>query len=342
MAAGKLPARLEGAGLSMKAVVRHRYGSPEVLRLAEVARPVPVDDQVLVRVRAASVNTADLDYLTGFPPIVRLGTGVFRPRNKTLGLDVAGQVEAVGPNVTRFHPGDEVWADLFAFGQGGFAEYVCVPQRAFVPMPAGLSFEQAATVPHSGVLALQGLLGKGEIKPGDKVLINGAGGCVGPFAVQIAKAFGAEVTGVDHTEKLEMLASIGADHVIDYIREDFTASGQRYDLILDIAAQRWLLRYRRSLNSRGKYVLVARSLAGFFQAMLVGAWISMTGSKKMGVFMWNPNRREDLDFLGRLLETGGLEPVIDRHYQLSEVPAALQYVAEGRARGKVVITMGDL
>ncbi len=341
MAAGKSLARLEGVEESMRAVVRDRYGSPEVLRLAEVARPVPVDDQVLVRVRAASVNTADLDYLKGFPPIVRLGTGVFRPRNKTLGLDVAGQVEAVGPNVTRFHPGDEVWADLFAFGQGGFAEYVCAPQRAFAPMPTGLSFEQAATVPHSGVLALQGLLGKGEIKPGEEVLINGAGGCVGPFAVQIAKSFGAEVTGVDHTEKLELLTSIGADHVIDYTREDFTETARRYDLILDIAAQGSLLRYRRSLKPRGRYVLVARSLAGFLQAMLVGAGISMTGSKKMGIFTWRPSRREDLDLLGRLIETGELEPVIDRHYQLSEVPAALHHVAEGRARGKVVITMGD-
>jgi NADPH:quinone reductase-like Zn-dependent oxidoreductase len=322
---------------TMKAIVRDKYGSPDVLELKEIDKPVPGDDEVLVRVQAASVNTADLDHLRGVPYVARLGTGLREPRNRGVGLDVAGRVEAIGENVTRLQLGDEVWADLFGFGHGAFAEYVCAPQRAFALMPAGVTFEEAATVPHSAVLALQGLRGKGQIQPGQRVLINGAGGCVGPFAVQIAKAFGAEVTGVDHTGKLDMLNSIGADHVIDYTREDFTKNGQRYDLILDIAAQRSILHYRRSLGPRGSYVLVARSLAGFFQAMLVGVWISMTGSKKMGIFMWNPNKREDLEYLKGLLEAGRIMPLIDRRYELSEVPEALRYVGEGHARGKVVI-----
>lgn len=323
----------------MKSIVRDRYGSSDVLRLEDIPKPVPGAGEVLVRVHAASVNTADLDHLRGRPYAARLGTGLRQPRNRGVGLDVAGRVEAIGENVTRLHPGDEVWADLFGFGHGAFAEYVCAPERAFALMPAGITFEEAATVPHSGVLALQGLRGKGQMQPGQKVLINGAGGCVGPWAVQIAKVFGAEVTGVDHTGKLEMLSSIGADHVIDYTRDDFTRNGQRYDLILDIAARRSILHYRRSLAPRGSYVLVARSLAGFFQALLVGACISASGSKKMGIFSWEPNRREDLAFLAQLLVAAKIRPLIDRRYELSALPEALRYVERGHARGKVVITV---
>ena len=251
---------------------------------------------------------------------------------------MAGRVEAIGGNVTGLKPGDEVWADMFSFGQSSFADFAHGPEKAFTLKPHGITFEQAATVPHSGVLALQGLRSKRPIQPGQKVLINGAGGCVGPFAIQIAKSFGAEVTGVDHTGKLDMMRSVGADHVIDYTEEDFTRNGQRYDMILDIAAQRSVLRYRRSLTAQGSYVLVARSLGGFFQALLLGGWITLTGRKKMGVFMWVPNKREDLDFLKGLLEAGRITPLIDSRFPLSEVPQALRYLEEGRARGKLVIT----
>lgn len=324
----------------MRAVVRDRYGSSaEVLSLVDVGRPAPRADEALVRVRAASVNTADLDYLRGRPLVARLGTGLRRPRRRRVGIDLAGEVEEVGPGVTRLRHGDAVWADMFGFGHGAFAEYVCVSERAFSPMSAGMGFEVAATIPHSGLLALKGLLGKGPIRPGEEVLVNGAAGCVGPFAVQIAKSFGAVVTGVDHTAKLDVMQSVGADHVIDHTREDFTRNGKRYDLILDIVARHTVLRYRRSLAPGGRYVLVARSLTGFLQAMLVGGVVSMTGSTRMGIFMWVPNRREDLDFLGRLVESGALDPLIDSTYKLSEVADALSHVEQGRARGKVVITI---
>jgi NADPH:quinone reductase-like Zn-dependent oxidoreductase len=323
----------------MKTIVRDRYGSPDVLRLEEIDKPVPGDDDVLVKVHAASVNTADLDHLRGLPHAVRLATGLRRPRSTRVGLDVAGRVEAVGANVTRLRTGDEVWADLFGLGHGAFAEYVCAPEGGFTVIPAGTTFEEAATVPHSAILALQGIRGKGQIRPGQKVLINGGGGCVGPFAIQIAKSFGAEVTAVDHTDKLDMMVVVGADHVIDYTREDFTRNGRRYDLILDIAAQRSVLHYRRSLAPRGRYVQVARSLVGFFQAMLVGALVSMMGNKRMGIFMWEPNKRQDLEFLGGLLEAGRLVPLIDRRYELDGVPDALRHVNGGQARGKVVITV---
>jgi NADPH:quinone reductase-like Zn-dependent oxidoreductase len=323
----------------MKAIVRDEYGTPDVLQLEEIDRPRPGDGEVLVRVVASSLNMADLDYLRGRPKVARLGSGLGRPKHRGIGLDMAGRVEEVGEKVTRLKPGDEVWADLFSFGQSSFAEYVNGPERAFTLKPPGITFEQAATVPHSGVLALQGLRAKRPIEPGQKVLINGAGGCVGPFAMQIAKSMGAEVTGVDHTGKLDMLRALGADHVVDYTKEDFAHNRQRYDLILDIAAQRSILHYRRSLAPRGSYVLVARSLGGFFQAFLLGALITLLGGKKMGVFMWVPNKREDLDFLKGMLEAGKITPLIDSRCPLGEVPEAMRHLEAGRARGKLVVTM---
>ena len=323
----------------MKAIVQESYGSPDVLELREIEQPVPGPREVLVRVRAASVNTADLDHLRARSIGERLAFGLSKPRNNVPGLDLAGEVVAIGEDVTRLQPGDQVWADLSVSGFGTFAEYVCAAENVFAPKPPILTFEEAATVPHSAILALQGLTAKGQIRPGQKVLINGAGGCVGPFAVQIAKSFGAEVTGVDHTGKLDMMSLIGADHVIDYTNQDFTKNGQRYDVILDIAARRSVLHYRRSLASGGRYVLVARSLGGFFQAVMLGALISIGGSKRMGIFMWNPGDRDDLDSLQRLLDAGTIKPFIDRRYGLSQVPEALRYVEEGRARGKVVITV---
>lgn len=324
----------------MRAIVRYRYGSPDVLELEEIARPVPGEGQVLVKVHAASVNVADLDGLSGLPRVARLGTGLSKPKSRFLGLDVAGTVESIGTNVTRFRPGDEVWADLFAYQAGAFSEYICVPEQAFHLKPVGLSFEEAATVPHSAVLALQALRSKGPIKLGEKVLINGGGGCVGPFAIQIAKSFGAEVTGVDHTDKLDVMRSVGADHVFDYTEGDVTRSGQRYDLILNIAVDRSVLAFRRALNPGGRYVFIAANLGGFFSTVVLGALISLGGSKRMGVFMWRPNHLDDMEFLKKLLETGRIKPLIDRSFELAEVPEALRYQQQGHARGKLVIKFG--
>lgn len=324
----------------MKAIVRREYGSPDVLTLAELDKPVVKDQDVLVRVRAASLNADDLEYLYGKSPFTRIATGLRKPRIRGLGVDVAGQVEAVGKNVTRFREGDEVFGNMTEFGLGAYAEYVCAPARAFALKPAKLTFEEAATVPQSAVLALQGLRGKRQIEPGNRVLINGAGGNVGPFAVQIAKYFGAEVTGVDSTGKLDMVRAVGADHVIDYTREDPIRNGQRYDLILDVVARRSMLEWRRALNPGGLYVMLGASTALLLQGTFLGPLISMTGSKKMAVmWWWKPFQQEDVAFLKELIEAGSLAPVIDRRYSLSEVPVALRYLEEGHARGKVVITV---
>ena len=323
----------------MKAIVRSGYGPPDVLRLTEVAKPIPNDGEVLVRVHASSVNMADVDYLLGRPKIGRLGTGLRRPKNSGLGLDVAGEVEAVGESVTLFQAGDEVFGDMTAYGFGAFAEFVCAPQDAFALKPAGLTFEEAAAVPQAGVMALQGLRSKGRIQPGDKVLINGAGGNVGPFAVQIAKSFGAEVTGVDSTPKLDMLRSIGADHVIDYTRNDYTKLGPHYDWILDVAAYRSIFESKRALRPRGVYVMIPASIGSAFQAMVLGPLISMVGSHRLGMVMWRPFKKQDVAFLKELIDAGKVRPVIDRTYPLSDVPEALRYQEQGRTRGKLVITI---
>jgi len=322
----------------VRAVVRDRYGSPDVLRFADVARPVVGSGQALVRVHAASLNTADSDHLWGRPRIARIATGLRRPATGRVGLDVAGTVEEVGADVTDLRPGDEVWADLFAHGHGSLAEFVRAPATAFAPKPAGVSFEVASTVPHSGGLALQGLRPGGAIRPGDRVLVIGAGGCVGPFAVQIAKAFGAEVTAVDHEGKLDMLRKLGADHVVDYTRVDVTRSRQRYDRILDIAQSRSVLRYRQCLDPGGTYVLIARTVSGFAGAILIGGLITLLSDKRMGAFGWQPNQRADLDVLAGLLEQGLLSPRIDRRFGLDDASDAFHYLQAGHARGKVVVT----
>jgi len=321
----------------MKAIVYTKYGPPEVLELIEVEKPTPKDDEVLIKVHAASVNDWDWGLLRGQPFVNRLIFGLLKPKTKILGCDIAGRVETIGRNVKQFHPGDEVFGDISGCGWGGFAEYVCASEDALVLKPASMTFEEAAAVPQAALLALQGLRDKGQIQPGQKVLINGAGGGAGTFAVQIAKSFGAEVTGVDSTSKLDMMRSIGADQVIDYTQEDFTKNGQRYDLILDFAAHHSIFDYKRALSPRGIYVMVGGSMARIFQALFLGPWISMTGSKKMGILALKPNK--DLAFMKELLEAGKVIPVIDRHYPLSEVAEALRYFGEGRAKGKVVITM---
>lgn len=321
----------------MKAIVYERYGSPDVLELKEVEKPVPKDNEILIKVYAASVNDWDWGLLRGKPFVNRLLFGLLKPKIKILGVDIAGQVEAVGRNVKKFQPGDEVFGDISGCGWGGFAEYVCALENALSLKPASITFEEVAAVPQAAVLALQGFRDKRQIQPGQKVLINGAGGGAGTFAVQIAKSFGAEVTGVDSTSKLDMMRSIGADQVIDYTREDFTKNGQRYDLILDFAAYHSIFDYKRALSPKGIYVMVGGSSARIFQVMFLGPWISMTGSKKMGILMHKPNK--DLAFMKELFEAGKVVPIIDRRYPLNETAEALRYFGEGHARGKVVITV---
>jgi NADPH:quinone reductase-like Zn-dependent oxidoreductase len=322
----------------MKAIVYHNYGSPDVLKLEEVQKPVPQDYQVLVKVHASSVAAGTWHLLRATPFLIRFMSGLLKPKHKILGADVAGQVEAVGKNVTQFQPGDQVLGDLSDCGFGAFAEYVAVPERALVLKPSNITFEQAATVPVSAVTALQGLRDHGHIQPGQKVLINGASGGVGTFAVQIAKALGAEVTAVCSTSKVAMMRSIGADHVIDYMREDFTQNGQRYDLIIAANGNRSIFDYKRALSPNGKYVMTGGSVAQMFQAMLLGPWLSRNGNQNMGNILARPNQ-EDLAFLKELLEAGKIVPVIDRCYPLSEVPEAIRYLEEGHAKGKVVITV---
>ena len=324
----------------MKAAVRDAYGSPDVVEVRDVERPTPADGEVLVRVRAASVNRADLDGITPRPSFVRLIIGLRAPRNPRLGLDVAGVVEGVGPGVTRFQPGDEVFGDLFAHGQGAFAEYVCAPERAFASMPAGMSFEDAATLPHSAILAVQGLRLRNSrsIRPGDRVLVDGASGNVGPFAVQIAKSMGAEVTGVCSPGKMDFVRSLGADHVIDYTAVDYTTTGLRYDWILDTDSHHPILRIRRALRPKGVYVTLGGMARPLIAALLVGPVVSAATDRWMGLLLWwKPFAPDDVAKLKEMIAAGKLTPVIDRRFPLSEVAEALRYVNDGRAVGKVVI-----
>ena len=323
----------------MKAIVCTEYGPPELLQLQEVERPVPGADQVLVRVLASSVNFANRALVTGEPFIVRLMVGGLRePKIRIPGGDIAGRVEEVGVNVTQFQPGDEVYGDLADAGFGGFAEYVTAAESIVAPKPANLSFEEAAAVPQAAVVALQGLRNLGQIQSGQKVLVVGASGGIGTFGVQLAKAFGAEVTGVCSTRNLELVRSIGADHVIDYTREDFAAGEQRYDLILATAGYRSIFDYKRALAPEGTYVMTGGSMAQIFQAM-AGPLVAMGSGKKM-VNLSAQAKQEDLAFMTELIEAGKVAPVIDRSYPLSEVPQALEYYGQGHARGKVVIVHG--
>ncbi len=324
----------------MKAIVCTKYGPPDVLQLKEVDKPTPKDNEVLVKVHAASLNAADLEYLRGVFVVRLLHRGLLKPKHNIPGSDIAGRVEAVGRNVKQFQSGDEIWGDLsYPYGFGTLAEYVCIPENALRLKPASMTFEEAAAVPTAAVVALQNLRDKRPIQPGQKVLINGAGGGAGTFAVQLAKYFGAEVTGVDSTRKLGMLRSIGADHVIDYTQEDFTKNGQHYDLILDVVVHRSIFDYKRALSPKGICVMVGGSPTRIFLNIFLERLTSMTGSKKTGLVPWKPNKKEDLDFIKELFEAGKVVPVIDRRYPLSEVPEAFRYLEEGHAQGKVVITM---
>ncbi len=324
----------------MKAMICPKYGSPDVLQLREVVKPVPQEDEVLIQIHAASLNSRDLRMLRANPFFMRLMPGgLFRPKNKILGADVAGRIEAIGCNVKQFKPGDEVFGYLpSATGRGTFAEYVCARENLITLKPANLTFEQAAAVPLAAMTALQGLRDKGNIQPGQKVLINGASGGVGTFAVQIAKAFGAEVTAVCSTRNLEMVRSLGADHVIDYRVEDFTQSGQQYDLILAVNGYHPISDYLRALSPDGIYVVAGGSMLQLFQAALQGRRNSKTGSQKAYVVSLVQSQR-DLAFMKELLESGQIVPVIDGCYPLRKTPEAFWYFEKEHAQGKVVITM---
>jgi len=320
----------------MKAIVYYKYGSPDVLKLEDVEMPTPTDDEILIRVHAVSVNRSDWEGLIGKPLYARMG-GLLKPREHILGSDIAGRVERVGKNNHEFKPGDEVFGEMANYG-GGFAEYVCARGRILALKPVNMTFETAAAIPQAGVIALQAIRDKAQLQPGQKVLINGAGGGAGSFALQLAKLYGAEVTGVDNTGKLDFLRSLGADHVMDYTREDFTKNGKQYDFILDLIAYRSVFAYARALKSNGTYYAVGGSVATFLQFLLFGPWIRRTSGKKVRLLAVQRNRK-DLESITELCQTGKIVPVIDRQYPLSEVPEALRYLGEGRAKGKIVITI---
>ncbi len=320
----------------MKAIVYEKYGSPDVIQLQDVEKPAPKDDEVLIKIYAASVNAYDWHFLTADIFLIRLmGGGLLKPKNTRLGADIAGRVEAVGRNIEQFQPGDEVFGDI---GHGGFAEYVCAPESKLALKPANLSFDEAAAVPMAALTALQGLRDEGKIQPGQKVLINGAAGGVGTFAVQIAKAFGAEVTAVCSTRNLEQARELGADHIIDYTQENFTQSGRQYDLIFAANGYHPLAAYKRALTPKGMYIMAGGKPAQIFEAMLLGNWLSEKNGRKLGGVAAHIDQK-DLLTLKKMLEAGKIVPVIDKRYPLSETPEALRYLGAGHARGKVVITI---
>jgi NADPH:quinone reductase-like Zn-dependent oxidoreductase len=324
--------------MPMKAIVYDKYGSPEVLKCEEVEKPTPGSGEVLIKVQAASVNPYDWHFMRGLPYFVRLLAGIATPKERRLGVDGAGYVEAVGRNVAQFKAGDAV----FGTCRGAFAEYACAPERTLARKPDNVTFEQAATVPIAGLTALQGLRDKGNIQAGVKVLINGAAGGVGTFAVPIAKSFGAEVTGVCSTRNVEMVRSIGADEVIDYTRQDFTRLGRRYDLLFDCIGNHSLRECRRVMNPKGIFIGVGgatgRWMFGLFVRVIASLFLSPFLNQKFVTFMAKPNS-EDLAAIVELMAAGKLTPVIDRRYGLNDVPEAIRYLEAGHARGKVVITV---
>jgi NADPH:quinone reductase-like Zn-dependent oxidoreductase len=323
----------------MKAAIHHKYGSPDVIELVDIDIPIPQEDEVLVKVQAASINAYDWHLLTADIFLVRLmGGGLLKPKNTVIGADIAGRVEAVGGSIKQFKPGDEVYGDIAGRRYGGFSEYVAVPEKPLALKPINLSFEQAAAVPMAAITALQGLRDEGQLHPGQKVLINGASGGVGTFAVQIAKAFGAEVTAVCSTRNLDQARSIGADYVIDYTQDDFTTLGQQYDLILAANGYHPISAYKRCLTPQGIYVMAGGSAAQIFQVILLGPRMSEKGGRKLGNLSAKQSQK-DLVFIKELIESGNVHPVIDRCYPLSEIADAMRYQGTGHARGKVVITM---
>jgi len=320
----------------MKAVVYTEYGSPDVLQIKEIPTPIPTDDQLLIKIYAVSINGSDREGLVGKPLYARIG-GLRRPSQQILGSDIAGRVEAVGKNNTEFKVGDEVFGEIPGY-HGGFAEYVCTRGKTLILKPASMTFEEASAIPQGGVIATQGMSEKGNVQAGQKVLINGAGGSAGMFAIQLAKLHGAEVTGVDNAYKLDFMRSLGADHVIDHTKEDFTKSGKRFDLILDLIAHRSAFAYARALAPNGTYFFVGGSVSTLFQVLLLGPMIGRITGKNIRLLAV-PQNRKDLIAITELCTTGKVRPVIDKRYPLSEIREALRYGSEGRAKGKIVITI---
>ena len=321
----------------MKAIVRREYGSLNVLKLEEVQKPTPKDNEVLVKVRAVSVNRSDWEGLVGKPLYARIG-GLFKPGYGILGSDIAGTVEAVGKDVKQFKPGDEVFGLILNYG-GGFAEFACMTEKAMALKPASITFEEAAAIPQAAFIALQGILDKGQVKAGQRILINGAGGGTGAFAIQLAKLAGAEVTGVDNIEKLEFMRSLGADHDIDYTREDFTKNGRQYDLILDVIAyHRSVFAYQRALKPNGNYFMAGGSVVPMFQMLLLGPLIRRITRKNIKLLVVQTESK-DLVYITELIESGKVKLIIDKRYSLNEAAEALRYLGEGHAKGKVVITV---
>jgi NADPH:quinone reductase-like Zn-dependent oxidoreductase len=320
----------------MKAMIYEEYGPPDVLRLEEVDMPTPADDEILIKVHTVSINRSDWEGLIGKPLYARLG-GLRKPGNPILGSDIAGRVEMAGKNNSQFKPGDEVFGEMADY-HGGFAEYIRARGTILALKPSSMTFEEAAAIPQAGVIALQGIRDKGQIQQGQTVLINGAGGGAGSFAIQLAKLYGAEVTGVDNTEKLDFMHSLGADHIIDYTREDFTKNGNRYDFILDLIAYRSAFAYARALKPNGSYYAVGGSVATFLQFFLFGPWIKRNSGKKVRLLAVQRNRK-DLEDITELCVARKVIPYIDKRYPLREVPEALRYLGEGHAKGKVVIAM---
>jgi NADPH:quinone reductase-like Zn-dependent oxidoreductase len=322
----------------MKAIVYHSYGSPDVLRLSDVPKPVPADDEVLVKVHAVSINSWDWDMLTGKPVEYRFFSGFFKPRDTRIhGCDIAGQIEAVGRNVQSFKVGDEVFGDLSEAGWGAFAEYTCADENRLLHKPPSMTFEEAACLSHGGNLAVQGLIDSGQIASGQKVLINGGGGSTGTLAIQIAKLFDVELTAVDRTEKLDMMRKLGADHVIDYTKEDFTENGRPYDLIFDVKTNRSIFDYKRALSPNGVYVSVGGKTLPILQLVFLGKLI-----RKCKMVMVGYKANKDLNYLIELFEAGKLKPVIDKCFPLEETAEAFRYFGEGCFKGKIVIVMHKL
>ena len=321
----------------MKAIVCTQYGSPEDLRLQEVAKPVPKENEVLVKVHATTVNDYEWSLVRGKPYVYRLLFGVLKPRQPIPGMELAGTIKALGPRATSFKVGDAVYGDTSDYGFGSFAEYICINEKALARKPDTMTFEEAAAIPHASMLAVQGLIDVGNIQPGQKILINGAGGGVGTFGLQIAKLYEAEVTGVDTGDKLAMMQSLGFDHVIDYKKEDFPKNGQCYDLILDAKTTRSPFVYLRSLKPQGKYVTVGGHPGRLLQILVAKAWISKFSKKRLRFVSLKPNK--DLAYINQLFEAGKIKPIIDGPYPLHEVPGAIRYFGEGKHTGKVVITI---
>jgi NADPH:quinone reductase-like Zn-dependent oxidoreductase len=319
----------------MKAIILKEYGLPNVLEIGEVAKPIPNDKEVLVRIHSASINDWDWGLVRGKPFVIRLIYGLKKPKINIPGVDVSGKIEAVGGKVSSFKIGDEIYCDLSECGFGGFAEYVCVPEKKLSKKPSNMSYNDASALPHAGLLALQGLVEKGKVKSGQSILINGAGGGVGTLGIQILKSYGLKVTGVDSDEKLDLMKSLGFDSVMDYKKVDFTDNGEKYDLILDTKSNRSVFKYARSLKKNGTYITVGGSMYRLFEILLLGSLISLFTSKKLSVLNLKPNK--GLDQISKLVEKGQIRPVVDGPYGFDKIPKLIQYFGEGKHLGKIVV-----